>query len=210
MDIDSGAVAELPAYRAFLVVDMKNFSGERGRDHARLTEAIPEILHQTFRSCGLADLWEEVLFNGSTGDGYYLGFNSRLLPFLLNPFLFTLQDELAYQNSVSQQTIRMRVSINVGPMTGPEPGTISAGSGDARIETHRLLDSDPVRDLLNRSGSVTCVAGIVSARAFEDAVLSGYSDEEPDLYVAAPVEVKSYEGTAYLRVPRPSDRKSVV
>jgi CBS domain-containing protein len=78
------------------------------------------------------------------------------------------------------------------------------GSGDARIENHRLLDSEPVRDLLTRSSPITRVAGIVSARAFEDAVLSGFTGDDPDLYVPVHVEVKSYRGDAYLRVPKPS------
>ncbi len=32
-----GNVAELPPYRALLVVDIKDFSGNPGRDHAQLT-----------------------------------------------------------------------------------------------------------------------------------------------------------------------------
>lgn len=194
----------LPNYRALLVVDMKDFSGERGRDHAELTESIPAILRQAFRRCGLVELWEEALFQGSTGDGYFSGFTSRSLPHLLNPVLPALQTELDHRNETSGTTIRMRASVNVGPMTGEGENTISDGSGDARVETHRLLDSEPVRDLLERSGRATCVAAVVSARAFEDAVLPGYSAEDPDLYVPAPVQVKSYQGTAYLRVPHPS------
>jgi hypothetical protein len=204
-----GAVGELPPYQALLVVDMKDFSGSLGRDHAQLTEDIPEILRQTFIRCGLGELWGEVRFCGSTGDGYFLGFRSSVLPFLLNPFLLALQDELDYRNrvrSVSGQDrpIRMRVSVNVGPMTDSGENRISDGSGESRIETHRLLDSAEVRDLLARSSPTTSVAAIVSSRAFEDAVLSGFADEDPELYVPAPVQVKSYQGRAYLRVPRPS------
>jgi hypothetical protein len=81
---------------------------------------------------------------------------------------------------------------------------VSDGAGVARVELHRLLDSQPVRDLLTRSGNSTKVAAIVSARAYEDAVTAGYSDEDPALYVEAPVQVKRYQGNAYLRVPRPS------
>jgi hypothetical protein len=205
-----GNVAELPPYQALLVVDMKDFSGNPGRDHAQLTEDIPEILRQTFDRCGLGELWDEVRFGGSTGDGYYLGFCSSVLPFLLNPFLFALQDELDYRNRVRSvsgrdRPIRMRVSVNVGPMTDSGENRISDGSGESRIETHRLLDAAPVRDLLARSGTSTSVAAIVSSRAFEDAVLSGYADDPPEEYVPVDeVQVKSYQGRAYLRVPRPS------
>jgi hypothetical protein len=204
-----GNVAELPPYQALLVVDMKDFSGNVGRDHAQLTEEIPEILRQTFNRCGLGELWSEVRFQGSTGDGYYLGFRSSVLLFLINPFLFAFQDELDCRNracaaSGQRRPVRMRVSINVGPMTDSGKNRISDGSGESRIETHRLLDSTPVRDLLTRSGPPTSVAAVVSPRAFEDAVLSGFADDPPDEYVAVDVQVKSHQGRAYLRVPRSS------
>ncbi|MCP2260968.1 hypothetical protein LX15_004688 [Streptoalloteichus tenebrarius] len=203
------SVTELPPYRAMLVVDVKDFSGLAGRHHAELTDAIPGILQQAFLRCGLAEMWDEARFPRTTGDGHVLGFRAALLPFLINPFLGALQDELDYRNTVrplsgQEGPIRMRVSINVGPVTDSGGELLSDGSGTARIETHRLLDSQPVRDLLARSSGTTCVAAIISARAFEDAVLSGYAADDPDLYVPAPVEVKRYQGTAYLRVPKPS------
>jgi hypothetical protein len=209
MDDDAASVDELPPYRALLVVDMKDFSGERGRDHGRLTEEIPRILRDAFRRRGIIDVWDERRFHGTTGDGYFAGFGSVYLPYLLNPFLVALQEELEYRNRVAPVTahhrpIRMRVSVHVGPMTDSGTNALGDGSGAARVETHRLLDSDPVRELLKRSAETTRVAAIVSARAFEDAVLSGYAADSPDLYVPAPVQVKTFQGTAYLRVPHPS------
>ena len=196
--------AELPAYRALLVVDMRKFSAEPGREHAEITEMIPNILQRSFRRCGLDEFWDDPLFYGTTGDGYFVGNRSQLLPYLLNPFLPTLQEELAERNADSQRTIRMRVSVNVGPMTGSRGESLSEGSGDSRIENHRLLDSLAVRDLLERSGPSTCVGAIVSERAFQDAVVPAYSGEDPDLYVKVRAEEKEYQGTAYLRVPNPS------
>ncbi|SDD30110.1 hypothetical protein [Actinokineospora iranica] len=213
MALESGPAlrvpAELPPYTAILIVDVKDFSGIKGRDHARVTEAIPGILRQAFRRAGLADHWDEARFEFGTGDGYVAGFRPAVLPFLLNPFLPALQEELAYRNKVAMDTdqrqpIRMRVTVHVGPMTSSEAKALSEGSGVARIEAHRLIDAPPVRDLLTRSSPTTCVAAIVSARVFADAVQPGFTGEDPDLYVRAPVEVKSYEGTAYLRVPAPS------
>lgn len=202
-----GGVTALPPYRAVLIVDMKDFSGTPGRTQAGLTAEIPDILRRTLRRVGLPDLWEEIRFETTTGDGYVLGFPSAFLPFLLNPLLPGLQDELADRNAgraTSTPPIRMRVSINVGPMTDSGVGDFTDGSGAARIETHRLLDSAPVRDLLTRSGPATCIAGIVSARVMADAVLPGFADDDPDLYVEVPVQVKQYQTHAYLRVPRPS------
>ncbi|MFD1517009.1 hypothetical protein [Pseudonocardia yunnanensis] len=191
------------------IVDMKDFSGTPGRRHAELTEEIPRILRDAFRRANLMEMLDDVRFQGTTGDGYVLGFRSAVLPYLINPLLVELQNELAYRNRAgraahAQEVIRMRVSVHVGPVTYSGQNTISDGSGNARIETHRLLDAEPVRDLLARSTDATCVAAIVSARAYEDAVLSGYAADDPGFYVEAPVQVKSYEGTAYLRVPCPT------
>ena len=204
-----GDVKQLPPYRALLIVDVKEFSARPGRYHQELTAAIPRILQQAFARCGLADLYEDAQFHGTTGDGYFLGFRPAVLPYLINPFLAALQDELDYRATVKsvsgpEQDLRMRVSVNVGPMEDAGHNAINDGSGDARIENHRLLDSEPVRELLSRSGPVTRVAAIVSARAFEDAVVTGYADEAADLFVRVPVTVKNYQGEAYLRVPKPS------
>jgi hypothetical protein len=198
--------AELPPYRALLVVDVKNFSGLPGRHHAELTDAIPGILRGAFERCGEVEAWREKRFAESTGDGHSVGFPSAVLPLLLGPFLRSLQDELDYRARVDAGPagLRMRASVSVGPVTDPNRDGVSTGSGDARVENHRLLDSEPVRDLLTRSGPTTRVAAIVSARAFEDAVLSGYAADPPELYVPVPVRAKTYEGQAYLRVPSPT------
>lgn len=206
---DSHEPVELPPYRALFVVDMKDFSGTPGRRHAELTEEIPRILRDAFRRANLAALLDDVRFEGTTGDGYVLGFNATKLPYLIKPLLPELQNELAWRNRAGRpgqaaEVMRMRVSISVGPLTDSGENTISDGSGNTRIETHRLLDSQPVRDLLTRSTDGTCVAAIVSARAYEDAVLSEYAADDSAFYVEAPVQVKTYEGTAYLRVPSPT------
>jgi hypothetical protein len=99
----------------------------------------------------------------------------------------------------------MRVSLSVGPLTDGAGPRIRDGQGAARIETHRLLDSAPVRDLLARSNpQVTLVATIISARVYQDVVVAGFTELREDHFVEAPVKVKSYEGSAYLHVPLPS------
>lgn len=198
--------AELPPYRALLVVDVKDFSGLPGRRHAELTDAIPGILRGAFERCGEVEVWRDRRFGESTGDGHAVGFPSAVLPLLLSPFLRSLQDELDYRAAVDAHPtgLRMRASVTVGPITDPNRDGVSTGSGGMRVENHRLLDSEPVKDLLTRSGPTTRVAAIVSARAYEDAVLSGYAADPPELYVPVPVRVKKFEGEAYLRVPLPT------
>lgn len=199
----------LPPYRALLVVDIRDFSGREGRHHEALTASVPEVLESAFNRCGLRELWTKHRFGQTTGDGYAAGFTSDLLPFLLNPFLPALQEELADRNASGWpqspgKPVQMRVSVNVGPMTDSGLGRLGDGSGASRIENHRVLDSDPVRQLLSRSAPATCVAAAITERTFIDAVQPGYSAEDPALYVPAPVTVKTYTGKAYLRVPKPS------
>ncbi len=198
--------SELPPYRALLVVDIKDFSGVPGVHQAEVTDLVPVVLRSAFERCGLTEVWSGKRFIISTGDGCALGFPSAVLPLLLNPFLQALQDELDYRAQVHADPVplRMRVSINVGAVTDSGRELLSEGSGASRVETHRLLDAEPVRDLLTRSGPATRVAAIVSARAFEDVVASGYTGEPKDFYVPAPVQVKQLTDVAYLRVPSPT------
>lgn len=201
-------VAELPPYKALLVVDLKNYSGNPSRYQPQLKDLVPEIMRSAFDRCGLAAIWSQASFPDTTGDGYCIGLPPTTLPFLLNPYLEALQEELEERNRrlprVGPEPMRLRVSLHVGPVTDSGADELSDGAGAPRIELHRLLDSDPVRGLLSRSADVTCVAAIVSDRVYEDAVRSGYADEDPALYVDVPVTVKTYQGRAYLRVPKPS------
>jgi hypothetical protein len=200
-------VPELPAYRAVLSVDVKNFSGVKAADHHELTEKIPLVLERAFARAGCGPAWEERRFPAGRGDGYVVGFRPELLPILVGPFLDGLQAELAYHSELRRGGggPRMRVSIAVGPLTDSEDGRLGDGSGASMIETHRLLDCEPVRRLLEDSDhEVTFVAAVISARVYEDVVVSGYSTKAPTEFVSVPVRVKTYQGTGFLHVPKPS------
>jgi hypothetical protein len=189
-----------------LAVDLKDFSGADPVDQGRIGADIPVLVRDTFQRMGHGYLYADAKFFDHTGDGCAMGFRPRALPTLLDLFPGTLQAELAdraRRHGVRPQ--RMRVSISVGPLTDKEGPSIRDGQGAARIETHRLLDAPPVKDLLARSNpEVTLVATIISARVYEDVVVGGYSSLRAESFVAAPVRVKSYQGTAYLHVPTPS------
>lgn len=179
----------LPPYRAMLAVDMKDFSGNQGREHEALTALIPQIVASAFTRAGLGSEWAEgQRFPRPEGDGYVVGFRPSVLPFLVNPLLQALQAELAERNATDstprQTPIRMRVGINVGPVTDSGENPVVDGSGAARVETHRLLEAPVVKDLLERSAPETYVAAIIGARAFEDAVLTGYSGDSEKLYIS--------------------------
>ncbi|MET9262650.1 hypothetical protein [Amycolatopsis sp. NPDC004079] len=200
---------ELPPYHAVLSVDVKNFSGVTPADHRALTELIPTILERAFERAGQTTVWEDRRFPAGRGDGFVVGFPPESLPIVVGPFLDALQDELAYHHRMrlgrNSEPTRLRASIAVGPLSDSGDARLGDGSGAAMVETHRLLDCGPVRDLLESSDpEVTFVAAVLSARVYEDVVLSGYAAKAPGEFVRVPVSVKSYVGDAYLHVPKPS------
>ncbi|WP_073842350.1 hypothetical protein [Amycolatopsis sp. CB00013] len=200
---------ELPPYHAVLSVDVKNFSGVTPADHYALTELIPTILERAFERSGHAAVWADRRFPAGRGDGFVVGFRPETLPILVGSFLDALQDELAYHHRLrlgqSGEPTRLRVSVAVGPLIDSGNARLGDGSGAAMIETHRLLDCEPVRMLLASSEpEVTFVAAVLSARVYEDVVLCGYTTKAPAEFVRVPVSVKNYVGDAYLHVPKPS------
>ncbi|ACU37603.1 hypothetical protein Amir_3720 [Actinosynnema mirum DSM 43827] len=185
-----------------LEADVESFSGRKAVEYPKIAQAIPKILEAAFERCGLSGVWDAQQARETAGDSYAAVFPTAFLPHLLNPFLGALQDELDDREQIGAKPagLRMRVSVTVGPITDAGPN--ATGTGAARVELNRLLNCRPVRDALINSGPSTRVAAVVSARAYEDAVLSGYSKEDEDLYQQVEVENKNYRRIAYLRVPR--------
>ncbi|MET9000762.1 hypothetical protein [Amycolatopsis sp. NPDC004169] len=202
---------ELPPYRALLVVDTKGFGGNPAATQAMLSAAIPDVLSQAFARAGLREVWETALFPHGTGDGYGLGFDPRFLPAVVSRFFDELEAVLAerdarLRSAARSVRLRMRASLNVGPILEPEPGTTAAAAiGSAVITTHRLLDAAPVRAVLERSDpDQTFLAVALSQRIFEDVLAGGYADLPASKVVPADVRVKEQRGTVYLYIPNPS------
>ncbi|MEV7543733.1 hypothetical protein [Streptomyces sp. NPDC089915] len=197
----------LPPYQGILAVDAKGFTGHPAIEHEVISRAVPELLKTALVRAGLPELWAERKFPASTGDGYVLGFDPSLMPFVIHPLLLTLQEVLTEFNVLSHGAvpIRLRVSLNIGPL--PDTGDEFGGNGTARNDTHRLLDSRPVKAVLaSHRENVTHVAAILSDRCFEDAVAGGYTGRHPDHFVevAATVDGKPFAQRAWLYVPQPS------
>ncbi|MGK5731677.1 hypothetical protein [Streptomyces sp. URMC 124] len=198
---------DLPPYRGILAVDAKDFTGRPAVEHVTITTLIPQLLRQALERAGLGQLWQDQRFANNTGDGFVFGFDPTALPRVIHPFLAELQELLTDYNIHATATgrLRLRVSLHVGPL--PDAGAPGDGNGTPRNDTHRLLDSQPVKLMLAGSSEhTTHVAAIVSQRVFEDAVLSGYTRLHPDRFieVAATVQDKNFQQRAWLHVPAPS------
>ncbi|WP_369212992.1 hypothetical protein [Streptomyces flavofungini] len=199
----------LPPYRGILAVDAKDFTGRPAIEHEAVSRVVPELIRTALVKAELSDLWYDRTFPASTGDGYVFGFDPTRMPFVIHPLLLTLQDVLTDFNVLSHGAVplRFRVSLHVGPL--PDTGDEFGGNGTARNDTHRLLDSRPVKAVLAaHKENVTHVAAILSDRCYEDAVASGYTGRHPDHFVevAATVEGKPFSQRAWLYVPQPSGR----
>ncbi|MEV5885733.1 hypothetical protein AB0L74_23955 [Streptomyces sp. NPDC052020] len=197
----------LPPYRGILAVDAKDFTGRPAIEHEAVSRVVPELLKTALSRAELRDLWNDRLFPASTGDGYVFGFDPTRMPFVIHPLLLMLQDVLTDYNILSYGAvpIRLRVSLHVGPL--PDTGDEFSGNGTARNDTHRLLDSRPVKAVLaSHKENITHVAAILSERCYEDAVASGYTGRHRDHFVevAATVDGKGFSQRAWIYVPQPS------
>ncbi|MGW3210154.1 hypothetical protein [Streptomyces sp. NPDC001135] len=197
----------LPPYRGILAVDMKGFTERPAIEHEVIGRAVPELIRTSLERAGLADVWNGRLFPATTGDGYVLGFDPALMPLVIHPWLDTLQDVVAELNvhALGTARIRLRVSLHIGPL--PDTEDAFGGNGTARTDTHRLLDSRPVRAALAQSSeNVTHVAAILSDRCYQDAVMSGYTGRHPDHFTEVPATVdgKVFTQRAWLYGPLPA------
>ncbi|MEU6863849.1 hypothetical protein ABZ924_11330 [Streptomyces sp. NPDC046876] len=197
----------LPPYQGILAVDAKGFTGHPAIEHEVISRAVPDLIQTSLARAGLQELWDRRKFPASTGDGYVFGFDPSQMPFVIHPWLLTLQDVLTDFNVLSHGVvpIRLRVSLNIGPL--PDTGDEFGGNGTARNDTHRLLDSRPVKAVLaSHKESITHVAAVLSDRCYEDAVAGGYTGRHPDHFIEVPatVEGKVFAQRAWIYVPQPS------
>lgn len=200
---------DLPEYRGIVAFDARGFTELPGRLHQPLSGLIPQLVERAFAAVGLSQVWQEPPFFGPTGDGFAIGVPTRVLPVLVHPFVPELQRVLTRHNHerrAGEARVQLRVSINVGPVQDG-PNQYLGGNGTARNDTHRLLDSVPVKAVLAASSpDVTFVAAIISDRVYQDVVLEGYAGLHPDRLIEVPASVpgKSFAQRAWLYVPEPS------
>ncbi|HXM58719.1 MAG TPA: macro domain-containing protein [Candidatus Dormibacteraeota bacterium] len=195
---------DLPPYRAVLSVDARGYSERSSLEQWRLNADIMRVMEAAFDRAGLTDAWQDRRFSAHTGDGYVLGLPTEWIPHLLHPFLEQLQSELEdrdHRRRDREPRLRLRLSIHLGPL--PDGKGESDGVGMPMTVTHRLLDSEPVRRILQQTDeTVTFLAVVVSHRVFEDVVTGGYAALRPAEFVAVEARVKGFAERAYLYVPR--------
>jgi hypothetical protein len=209
-EYDARQPQALPDHLGILVVDSRGFSRHSDRQQNHLAPLIPDVLERACHRANLAELWQRKSFPDGTGDGYMFGFPPELLPAVVHRYLEHLQAELrsvARSLRADRMSLRLRLSLHLGPVDLLDDPRLDSPVGSAMIGTHRLVDAEPLRVLLERSDpDVTFLAAALSEPVMEAAVRSGRSGRYETEFVATEVriEAKDYAGTAYLRVPTPS------
>ena len=209
----------LPPYRALVAVDAERFSRNRSAELPELNWRLQEILRNTLRESSVGevgDIWQTRIFGQSTGDGYVFGTDTEVLPYLVDPWLDTLQAALAdldgeLRRSSRDLRLRLRVSLHVGPV--PDLGKeVADPVSTPTNEVFRLLDADPARRALQESNpDVTFLAAVVSQRVFEDVISAGYAGLHPDQFTSEMAEIprSDFAQPAWLYVPRDSRRRKL-
>ncbi|GAB3936294.1 hypothetical protein GCM10029976_047810 [Kribbella albertanoniae] len=187
----------LPPYRAVLAVDARNFSPLNSAGQRAVNAGIQEVLAQTLATIGMEADWRHHTFGQHTGDGYVGGLDPILLPGLVGSFPEALSSALRGWRSDYLDDLQLRVSVHVGPLD-------DTGIGDPMVHTHRLLDEDLLRKLLDRADpKVTNTAVIISDRVYEDVFRSGASTGKTVAghYLQRIAKVKTFERPAWIHVP---------
>ncbi|WP_159941026.1 MULTISPECIES: hypothetical protein [unclassified Nocardiopsis] len=202
----------MPPFRAVLALDAEGFSRTSSAHQKILNITVRDVLEEAFGRSGLGDLWHRCSFPQHTGDGYMVGVPPEYLPLLIHPLMDELQGvlddaqpHLAFEDR--ELRLRMRAALGLGPLPdsgGAEPGD---GIGTAMTDTHRLLDAPALKEALaGADPDITLLVVGLTTRAYEDAVLGGYTLLSPRAFSAIEVAhpAKGYRAAAHLRVPRPS------
>jgi hypothetical protein len=205
------ATQALPPSRAIFAVDTEKFTRNPSARQPELRDAITKLLGSAFARCGLTEVWEARMLPQGPGDGYVFALPQQQTPFLLDPLLDRLQEDLEehdrrLRSEDRNLRLRLRVAIHMGCV--PDSGGRREGVGTPMNDTFRLLDSDPVRqELIQSNPDITLLAAIVSQRVFEDVVRAGYTlGLPPDRFrpVIAEVADKEFVQPAWVYVPKPS------
>jgi DNA-binding CsgD family transcriptional regulator/tetratricopeptide (TPR) repeat protein len=187
------------ANRGLVGTDIEKYSRRSARDQHVAQQVYAQAVRQAASGAGLnLDDWLRQV----SGDGELTVLPDGVHePRLIGVMLPLLAKHLAGYNRSRppEQRVRVRVAVHRGYIrldgamgfAGPPP-----------VHVRRLLDSDPVRDLLRRRPTVN-VAVIVSDEIYQEIVVNGYEGLREELFREVQVTHpdKEYSATAWVYSP---------
>lgn len=200
----------LGRYTGIMAVDVRRFSAHDDFQQGKIADLLLEVLRQAADRAAIPELLREEVFRAFRGDGYLVGFDPELAPQVVDRYCEALQEELRSRAGGLRAfgiELRLRVSLHLGPVGSFDSLLQDSPSGQAMVESGRMVDAAPVRALLDHSDpEVTLVAAVLSEEVMKHVVGAGRTARRPSEFVAAPLEIaaKDYSGTGFLRVPAPS------
>ncbi|GAA1966629.1 hypothetical protein [Amycolatopsis minnesotensis] len=182
-------------YRTIVVVDVAGFTAPDRRlpDRLAVRHGMYEVLKTAFAE---SDVDFDSCATEDRGDGALV-----LLPSGTpkSAVADRLPDRIAVAlrrynwTRTSQAQIRLRVSLNSGDVLHDGKGWV----GEAVDTAFRILDAPRAKEVFAESGRMVAV---ISSQRFFDEVIAPDPGLLPEFYAPIPVSVKTFTGTAYLRL----------
>ncbi|GAA1645415.1 CATRA conflict system CASPASE/TPR repeat-associated protein [Actinoplanes couchii] len=188
-------VADRLDLRMCLAVDIVAFTRRSGPARSRAQERLVAIMRATFGRLSL-DL-DELPRQGLGDDQKVILPAAEQLHLALPRFLEALVQELAADNDIYQDRIRLRASAAVGTFG---PGAIGF-SGEVAIEAHRLLESSQLRKAATANPGVDLVAAI-SDILHRFVIKEDWARMPPGTLTPCRIGNKEYAERAWLWVPQ--------
>lgn len=194
---------DVPAEHALFVLDMKEYSRIPEARMASARAVVDDIVSAVLAQCGIGDVRTLDGAVKDRGDGAVYVLPARHTARLIDPLLSRLGQALAQHDRTrpaSSPSIRLRVSIHVGPLEPPHH------HGDAIVHACRLVDSGAARTAMVAAvGHDLMLAATVSEAAFDRSVRSGRTKSlQPRHFLPATALVEDKPGfreTCWIHVP---------
>ncbi|MEU9335049.1 hypothetical protein AB0D49_18045 [Streptomyces sp. NPDC048290] len=180
-----------------LVLDVENFSSRRDPVQRRVRAAMYRVLTTALARAGLQ---RGAVVMEDRGDGVLMLVDAAVPPVLIaGPFVRELDEQLReYQEqSNDEHAVRLRVALHQGLAARDEHGW----SGDAVNTACRLVDAQPLRDVLAAAPSARLVFA-VSGELHHAVVRHGHRGVDPAAYLPLDFTTKHGETiSSWVTVP---------
>ncbi|MFG3587892.1 hypothetical protein [Streptomyces sp. NPDC047990] len=164
--------------RWIMALDIENFSQRRDPVQRHVRAAMYRVLDSAMGRAGLRD---EYILSEDRGDGVLMLVDPAVSPLLIvGPFVRELDTELGEyaQGSNPEHALRLRLTLHQGLATRDGRGW----SGDAVNTTCRLVDAQPLRDVLAAAPSARMVFA-VSDEVHHSVIRHGHRGIDPAAYL---------------------------
>jgi len=185
-----------PAHVTVVAIDAVGFSRHGTLVQLAWRQGIREVFQSALKA---AKIRSTAVQAQDRGDGYMVMFSAEVpKPAIVADFVRELGICLRGYNRTRNAAgrIRLRVSAHHGEVISDGTGF----AGHAVVVTARLLDSGPVREALATHDSAD-LALILSDALYHAIVVERFRGLSPDDFQRVQVQVKGYDGTAWLHMP---------